>query len=32
MLVYQGVIGFNMWTGLDAPVAVMHQALQAVFG
>jgi shikimate dehydrogenase len=32
MLVYQGAIGFNMWTGLDAPVAVMHQALQAVFG
>ena len=32
MLVYQGAIGFKMWTGLDAPVNVMHQALQAVFG
>lgn len=32
MLVYQGAIGFTMWTGLEAPVAVMHQALQAVFG
>lgn len=31
MLVYQGAIGFTMWTGLEAPVAVMHQALQAVF-
>lgn len=32
MLIYQGAIGFTMWTGLEAPVAVMHQALQAVFG
>ncbi|MBN1993820.1 MAG: shikimate dehydrogenase [Anaerolineae bacterium] len=32
MLVYQGAIGFKMWTGLDAPVAVMHQALAGVFG
>jgi shikimate dehydrogenase len=32
MLVYQGAIGFKMWTGLDAPLTVMHQALQAVFG
>ncbi len=32
MLVYQGAIGFKMWTGLDAPVDVMHQALQEVFG
>jgi shikimate dehydrogenase len=32
MLVYQGVIGFNMWTGLDAPVAVMRQALAQAFG
>ena len=31
MLVYQGVIGFNMWTGLDAPVAVMRQALAQAF-
>lgn len=31
MLVYQGAIGFTMWTGLAAPVDVMHQALQAVF-
>ena len=31
MLVYQGAIGFTMWTGLEAPVTVMHQALQAVF-
>lgn len=32
MLVYQGAIGFTMWTGLEAPVAVMRRALQAVFG
>jgi len=32
MLVYQGAIGFKMWTGQDAPVEVMRQALQAVFG
>jgi shikimate dehydrogenase len=32
MLVYQGAIGFKMWTGLDAPIAVMHQALAEVFG
>lgn len=31
MLVYQGAIGFTMWTGLEAPVAVMRRALQAVF-
>ena len=31
MLVYLGAIGFKMWTGLDAPVAVMHQALAEVF-
>lgn len=31
MLVYQGAIGFTMWTGLDAPVEVMHQALKEVF-
>ena len=32
MLVYQGVIGFKMWTGVDAPVEVMHRALSEVFG
>jgi shikimate dehydrogenase len=31
MLVYQGAIGFKMWTGLDAPVEVMHQALAEAF-
>lgn len=31
MLVYQGAIGFTMWTGLDAPVEVMHQALAVAF-
>jgi len=31
MLVYQGAIGFTMWTGEEAPVDVMHQALSAVF-
>ncbi len=32
MLVYQGGIGFTMWTGVEAPVEVMHQALKEVFG
>jgi shikimate dehydrogenase len=32
MLVYQGAIGFKMWTGLDAPVNVMKQALMDEFG
>jgi shikimate dehydrogenase len=32
MLVYQGAIGFKMWTGLDAPVKVMRQALAEAFG
>ena len=27
MLVYQGAIGFTMWTGVEAPVDVMYQAL-----
>lgn len=27
MLVYQGAIGFKLWTGEEAPVEVMHQAL-----
>jgi shikimate dehydrogenase len=31
MLVYQGAIGFTMWTGLEAPVKAMHAALQQVF-
>lgn len=29
MLVYQGVIGFEIWTGLKAPEAVMKAALSA---
>ncbi len=32
MLVHQGAIAFKMWTGLDAPLAVMHQALADAFG
>lgn len=28
MLVYQGAIAFKLWTGHDAPVAVMHAALK----
>jgi shikimate dehydrogenase len=31
MLVYQGAIGFTMWTGLEAPVEVMYQALKKEF-
>ena len=31
MLVYQGAIGFKLWTGLDAPVKVMHDALARAF-
>jgi shikimate dehydrogenase len=31
MLVYQGAIGFKFWTGQDAPVAVMKQALRDAF-
>jgi shikimate dehydrogenase len=31
MLVYQGAIAFKMWTGLDAPVGVMRQALAKAF-
>ena len=26
MLVYQGAIGFKIWTGEDAPVSVMHES------
>jgi shikimate dehydrogenase len=32
MLVYQGAIGFKIWTGIDAPMAVMHNALSKAFG
>ena len=31
MLVYQGAIGFTMWTGVEAPVEVMHRALAEAF-
>ena len=27
MLLYQGAAQFEAWTGLDAPVEAMHQAL-----
>ncbi len=32
MLVYQGVIGFQLWTGQDPPVEVMKQALREALG
>ncbi len=32
MLVYQGTIGFKMWTGIDAPVMEMKEALKQTFG
>ena len=32
MLVYQGAIGFEMWTGRTAPEAVMKAALAKAFG
>lgn len=32
MLVYQGAIGFKLWTGLEAPVKVMHDALARALG
>jgi shikimate dehydrogenase len=32
MLVYQGSIGFEMWTGRKAPEAVMMAALEKAFG
>lgn len=32
MLVYQGVIGFQMWTGQEAPEQVMKQALREALG
>lgn len=31
MLVYQGAIGFKLWTGLDAPVEPMYKALAKAF-
>jgi shikimate dehydrogenase len=31
MLVYQGAIGFKLWTGQDAPVAAMYRALLKAF-
>ena len=31
MLVYQGAICFTMWTGIEAPIEVMHKALIKVF-
>ncbi|MCA9909901.1 MAG: shikimate dehydrogenase, partial [Anaerolineae bacterium] len=32
MLVFQGVIGFQMWTGETPPEAVMRDALKQAFG
>lgn len=32
MLVYQGAIAFQMWTGVEAPIPVMRYALEEVFG
>jgi shikimate dehydrogenase len=32
MLVYQGAIGFEMWTGQKAPEAAMKSALEQAFG
>ncbi len=32
MLVGQGAIAFEMWTGLEAPAAAMRQALEKAFG
>lgn len=31
MLVHQGAIGFRMWTGAEAPVGVMKEALRQAF-
>jgi shikimate dehydrogenase len=31
MLVYQGAIAFQMWTGVEAPIDVMRSALEEVF-
>jgi shikimate dehydrogenase len=32
MLVYQGAIGFKLWTGLEAPITVMRAALEKALG
>jgi shikimate dehydrogenase len=32
MLVYQGVIGYELWTGREAPISVMKAALAREFG
>jgi shikimate dehydrogenase len=32
MLVYQGVIGFQLWTGLNPPEQIMKDALRAALG
>ena len=32
MLVYQSAIGFKLWTGQDAPIETMYQALADAFG
>ncbi len=32
MLVYQGAIGYRMWTGQEPPLNVMRAALEEVFG
>lgn len=32
MLVYQGAIGFKLWTGREPDIAVMRRALEEVFG
>ena len=32
MLVYQGVIGFELWTGQNAPEAVIKAALRQALG
>jgi shikimate dehydrogenase len=32
MLVYQGAIGFQLWTGREAPAGVMKQALARALG
>ena len=31
MLVNQGVIGFKLWTGVDADPAVMRRTLEEIF-
>ena len=32
MLVYQGAIAFELWTGHAAPLATMHAAIKTAFG